>query len=218
MEFNDTRMKLTPDVDRVANAHLQRPAGVILKGQFTEVLRSPKGKIKGIQLRSDSETYAIKLPKYLRPMLVRELAPGAFVQVWAYFEEEKWRGINLLPLSECEAIALRETWQSLEVPVEDVATTTDISTAETNETAPPAKKLCVQVCRKGKCFKQGGRQIVQSLEGAIAADPSLQHISVEGVGCLKACKKGPNLKLSNSKRVISGVTPENALALITQHS
>jgi (2Fe-2S) ferredoxin len=59
---------------------------------------------------------------------------------------------------------------------------------------------------------------MQSLENEIAADPSLQHVSVEGVGCLKACKKGPNLKLSNSKKVISGVTPENAIALVAKHA
>jgi len=207
-------MKLTPDVDRVSNAALQRPTGTVLKGQFTEVWRSGKGKIKGLQLRTEAQTYTIKLPKYLRPMLVRELAPHAFIQVWAYREDEKWHGINIMPLSECEAIGLRDTWHTQEAVTDQCSEVAAVTAA-----APDApQKLCVQVCRKGKCFKQGGRQIMQSLEAAIAEDPNLQHVEVEGVGCLKACKKGPNIKLSNSKRVISGVTPENALALVTQHA
>jgi len=209
-------MKLTPDVDRVSNAALQRPTGVVLKGQFTEVWRSEKGKIKGLRLRTETQTYTIKLPKYLRPMLVRELAPHAFVQVWACHEDDQWRGINIMPLSDCEAIALRDAWQLQE----------SVSVTEPPAEVAPAvgaapgssQKLCVKVCRKGKCFKQGGRQIMQSLEAAIAEDSNLQHIDVEGVGCLKACKKGPNIQLSHSKRVISGVTPENALALVAKHA
>jgi len=212
-------MKRTPDLDRVASAQLQRPQGVVLKGQFAEILRSPKGKVKGVHLQTETETYAVKLPKYLRPVLVRELTPGDFVQVWAYLEDEQWRGINILPLSEPEQIALPECWQSRQSAPEEVAaapTTTAPASPVAAASAP--KPLCVQVCRKGKCFKQGGRQIMQSLETAIAADPKLQHVSVEGVGCLKACKKGPNLRLSHSKKVVSGVTPDNAIAVVNKYA
>lgn len=204
-------MKRTPDIDHIRPAELQRPQGVVLKGQFTEVWRSDKGKIKGLHLRTESDTYPIKLPKYLRPMLVRELAPHAFVQVWAYHDDEKWRGINIMPLSECEAIALRDTWQSQPAASDCLAATATVTVEETPQ------KLCVKVCSKGKCFKQGGRQVMKSLEAAIAEDPSLQHVTVEGVGCLKACKKGPNIKLSNFKKVISGVTPDNVVTLVHQH-
>lgn len=196
------------DIDYVANAGLQRPQGQVLKGQFWEVWRSEKGKIKGIVLRTAEQHYSIKLPKYLRPVLVRELAPHAFVQVWAYPDEGQWRGINIMPLSEPEAIALREAWADVaNEPIEVHPTTRPVA----------QKPLCVQVCRKGKCFKRGGKQVLQALESEIAANPDLCHIEVEGVGCMKACKKGPNIKLSNSSKVINGVTPENALDLVTQH-
>lgn len=208
-------MKRTPDIDRISQAELQRPQGVVLKGQFTEVWRSSKGKIKGLQLRTERQTYRIKLPKYLRPMLVRELAPHAFVQVWAHQDEDIWRGINIMPLSDCEAIALRDAWDA-QPEEDDPSTATATMTLEASPQTP--QKLCVKVCRKGKCFKQGGRQVMQSLEAAIADDPHLQHISVEAVGCMSACKKGPNIKLSNSKKIISGVTPDNVVDLVTQHA
>ncbi len=215
-------MKRTPDLDRIASAQLQRPPGVVLKGQFIDVLRSQKGKIKGVHLQTETETYAIKLPKYLRPVLVRELTLGDFVQVWAYCEEDQWRGINILPLSEPEQVAIRELWQARSISPEAVALSDASLTPPATVTAEPAaaspRPVCVQVCRKGKCFKQGGRKIMQSLETAIAADPNLQHVSVEGVGCLKACKKGPNLKFSHSKKVINGVTPDNAIALVNKYA
>ena len=195
----------TSGIDWVTQAELQRPEGTVLKGQFVDVLRSKKGKLKGITLRTPVQEYAIKLPKYLRPVVVRELAPHAFVQVWAYREEDKWRGINILPLAEAEAIALRNLWQELPPPTPP-------------EPVASRPQLCVKVCSKGKCFKRGGRQILQTLRAEVAADPNLSHVSVKGVGCMSACKQGPNLQLSTSKKVISGVTSANALPLIAKHS
>ena len=200
-------MKPTHDINIVSDANLKRPQGEVLKGQFVDVLRSEKGKLKGIVLRTADQTYNIKLPKYLRPILVRELAPHAFVQVWAYPDENRWRGINIMPLEEPEAIALRDAWGNFDSPVD----------VPSKASSRRQKTLCVQVCRKGKCFKQGGKQIMQALEAEIAANPELHHISVEGVGCMKACKKGPNIKLSNSKRVISGVTPATVLSRVIQN-
>lgn len=204
-------MKTTQDINIVADADLRRPRGEVLKGQFVEVLRSEKGKLKGIVLRTADNTYDIKLPKYLRPVLVRELAPHAFVQVWAYPDENRWRGINIMPLEECEAIALRDIFHR-----DETSATNFPPIEKSSDKTEPPKKMCVQVCRKGKCFKQGGRRILETLQAEVAENPGLQHISVEGVGCMKACKKGPNLKLANSKKVISGVTPETALSLISQ--
>ncbi|MEM1369782.1 MAG: (2Fe-2S) ferredoxin domain-containing protein [Cyanobacteria bacterium P01_H01_bin.15] len=202
-----------PSAERIANAQFQRPTGVVLKGQFTEVLRSPKGKIKGLQLRTATDTYAIKLPKYLRPMLVRELTLLDFVEVWAYPDEEKWRGINVAPLPEREASALRAAWE-----VAGIAPAIAPDSDHASPANAPLPPLRVQVCRKGKCAKRGGQEIIRALETAIAADPQLRNVSVVGVGCMKACKKGPNIKLSNSSKVIGGVTPSDALTIIQRHA
>ncbi|HEY9889282.1 MAG TPA: (2Fe-2S) ferredoxin domain-containing protein [Candidatus Obscuribacterales bacterium] len=193
---------MTPnqDLDRIATADLQRPPGTVLKGQFVEVWRSDKGKIKGMIVQTTTQTCTIKLPKYLRPMLVRELLPQDYVQVWAYPDEGRWRGVNVMPLPEPEVRALQGAIAAPPV------------------TPPPATatQVCVQVCRKGKCYKQGGAHILQTLQAEVATNPDLSHVTVEGVGCMKACKHGPNLKLSPSGRVISGVTAPSALALIQQ--
>ncbi|MDB9526564.1 (2Fe-2S) ferredoxin domain-containing protein [Oscillatoria sp. CS-180] len=199
-------MKSNYEIDLVSKAELGRPRGVVLKGQFVEVLRSEKGKIKGLVVRTDRQDYAIKLPKYLRPVLVCELSPSAFVQVWAYQDEDKWRGINIMPLVDTEAAALREAWADRPQPKPEA------------ETLESPRSLCVQVCTKGKCFKQGGKQILQTLQSAADTNPDLQHVSVKGVGCMKACKKGPNIRLSSSNKVVNGVTPERALSLISKNS
>ncbi len=178
-----------------AVADVAAPTGQVIKGQYAGVYRSDKGKIKGLMLQAGAEEYSIKLPKYLRPMLVRELAPGDFVQVWAYPEDNLWRAINVLPLPDGEVETLQQQWGNI------------VATAAR---AQP-KRLCIEVCSKGKCFKQGGRQIYNDLQAAVDSDPELSHVSVKATGCMKACKHGPNLRLP-SGQMIHRATPANALA------
>lgn len=178
-----------------AIAHVAAPTGQVLKGLYAGAYLSDKGKIKGLRLQADAEEYAIKLPKYLRPMLVRELAPGDFVQVWAYLEDDRWRAVNVLPLPDCEAKTLQQQWGNV-APV--------IAAAQ-------PKRLCFEVCSKGKCFKQGGKQIYNELQEAVDSDPELAHVSVKATGCMKACKHGPNLRLPNGQ-MLHRATPAEALA------
>ncbi|MGB3203241.1 MAG: (2Fe-2S) ferredoxin domain-containing protein [Nodosilinea sp.] len=184
----------------VPQGHAAPPTGQVLKGQYAGAYRSGKGKIKGLLLQAGETEYTIKLPKYLRPMLVRELTPGEFVQVWAYAEEDRWRAINILPLPGCEAEALRQQWEAFSPP----------------PSAPikaQPKRLCIEVCTKGKCYKQGGKQLHSALQDAVEADPNLSHVSIKGTGCMKACKHGPNLRLPNG-RMLHGATPTQALSHI----
>ncbi|MGB3137867.1 MAG: (2Fe-2S) ferredoxin domain-containing protein [Nodosilinea sp.] len=171
------------------------PAGQVLKGQYAGVYRSSKGKIKGMLLQAGEDKWTIKLPKYLRPMLVRELTSGEFVQVWAYPEADRWRAINVLPLPENEVETLKQQW----------------STTPAAKAQPKQKRLCIEVCTKGKCYKRGGRQLHSELQDAVEASPDLGHVAIKGTGCMNACKHGPNLRLPNG-RMLHQATLDKALA------
>ncbi|MBW4460870.1 MAG: NAD(P)H-dependent oxidoreductase subunit E [Nodosilinea sp. WJT8-NPBG4] len=179
------------------DAGVAAPTGQVLKGQYSGAYRSDKGKIKGLLLQAGEAKFTVKLPKYLRPMLVRELAPGDFVQVWAYPEDDRWRAINVLPLPKCEAEMLRQQWGDL-APVPKLAQTSQ-------------KRMCIEVCTKGKCYKQGARQVHSALQEAVDRDPALSHVAIKETGCMKACKQGPNLRLPNG-RMLHRVSPAEALA------
>ncbi|NER79131.1 MAG: (2Fe-2S) ferredoxin domain-containing protein [Leptolyngbya sp. SIO1D8] len=182
-----------------------RPQGHVLKGQYMGAFRSSKGKLKGLLLRSGTGEHKVKLPKYLRPMLVRELAPESFIQIWAYPDEDIWRAINILPLPEAEISRLQQEI-NLETP----------SKPQAQPQSSKSAGVCIQVCRKGKCFKQGSKQIWSLLQAEVEANPALQHVSIEATGCMKACKKGPNLRILPSGRMVNHVHPTNALAFLSQ--
>jgi NADH:ubiquinone oxidoreductase subunit E len=174
-------------------------------------MRSAKGKIKGLILHSTEGEVAVKLPKYLRPMLVRELQPGAWVQVWAYRDDDRWRGLNLISWPETEVP------QAMKDALAESATVVGKAVEKSVDacTKPAAtKKACIQVCRKGKCFRQGGQHILQALQSEVESNPDLQHIAVEGTGCMGACKQGPNLRVMPQKKLHSRVTPDRAVALL----
>ncbi|MEY3299300.1 MAG: hypothetical protein RLZZ597_2560 [Cyanobacteriota bacterium] len=236
-------------------APVSSPQGHVLRGRYGELLRSSKGKIKGLILHAAEGEVAIKLPKYLRPMLVRELQPGAWVQVWASREDDRWRGMNLIPWPETEVPqALKDALvQSATVTGQEVVgqavvgkhvdalpsltqVQDDLPSQESqlstkhesqkygsptygspklsSKQSATTKPACIQVCRKGKCFRQGGQRILQAIQSEVEANPDLQHITVEGTGCMGACKQGPNLRVMPQKKMHSRVTPDRAIALL----
>lgn len=171
----------------------------ILRGQFVDVLRSNKGKLKGLQLRSGDQDYQIKLAKYLRPMLVRELTLGMGVQVWAHFDGEVWRGFNVIPLAEAQP-ALSHQPQPFVSPQ-----------------LVKAAAVRIKVCGKGKCFKRGSKSLLKLLQSEVEANPNLQHVSIETSGCMKACKHGPNLQVLPHKKCLNQVDEATALSLLSEY-
>lgn len=177
--------------------------GQVLKGQYVGAYRSSKGKIKGLLLQTGPTEHTVKLPKYLRPLLVRELEPGDFIQVWAYPEGDQWRSVNILPLPEVEIAALKTQGEILPQPV------------QTTVMPPTATEpVCIEVCSKGKCCKQGSRHIWSLLQAEVEANPNLKHVSIKATGCMKACKHGPNLRVQPRGKLLSRVTPDQALAVL----
>lgn len=173
----------------------------VLEGQWVGELRSDKGKLKGIRLLTSSGEFAIKLPKYLRPMLVRSLQPGSFLRVWVSPKKDIWEALNLIPLLP----GMDTDWQP----------PTPTPAAE----ATPARRAlaCLQICRKGSCYKHGSGEVYRAAEAAIAADPALDHVRLEPTGCLKACKQGPAVKLAGTGKVLTRMTPQKMAALLAEH-
>ncbi|MGF1570886.1 MAG: (2Fe-2S) ferredoxin domain-containing protein [Nodosilinea sp.] len=199
-------------MSKLSASDLHSPAstsarGQVLKGQYVAPFRSQKGKLKGLILKHAGGEQAVKLPKYLRPMLVTELKPGCFLEVVAYLDENIWQAIDLRPW------AADPNYETLAPPGNQTSSTA--ACAELSP-RPTASKLCIQVCRKGKCFKQGGQQIWSVLQAEVDQDPNLGHITIEATGCMSACKHGPNLRLKPKGKMLNRATPERALALLAE--
>lgn len=188
----------------------QSASGTLLQGKYVHPWRSPKGKLKGLVLQTPQGTVVVKLPKYLRPMLVRELMPETWWQVWAQPEDDHWEAVNLLPLA---AAAIPDLAAALAAAPSPAAN--GIGTeAAVRPAAPPTLRL--QICQKGKCCKQGSRDLTRWLQAEVAHSPAFRHVVVEPTGCLKACKHGPNVCVKPGSRMVHHADRAAILALLTQ--
>ena len=169
------------------------------EGRFLGFLPDKDGQLKYLRWQAGSEVFAGKIPKLLRSELYRTLKPGDTVQILGEREID--------PLKE------REKWVLYRVvPVQ-------ASPEASSPMSPPGseegRKGVVLVCQKSDCCRRGAMAVMQALQAHLAAYP--ETIRVQGVGCMKDCKRGPNVVFMPDKARYSGVSPQGIPALLERH-
>jgi len=77
-----------------------------------------------------------------------------------------------------------------------------------------SKPFKLQFCTKCSCRKRGSLELLEGLTAQIK-DQGYQHqIQIESVGCLKLCKKAPNVCLFPSGKRISLTDLKDIAALL----
>jgi (2Fe-2S) ferredoxin len=93
-----------------------------------------------------------------------------------------------------------------------------LSSQETPEAIPaPAKKATVLICQKSDCWKNGGARVCQMLESSLEEKGLREAVNIKLTGCLKQCKKGPNVVVMPDKKHYNQVAPQDVPALIERH-
>lgn len=142
------------------------PAPGAMEAVFVGFWRKKGKKIRGLHLQGRHGKCRLRLPKALRGALEAELLTGMMVRVWV---DHKRRAGLVLPLSP------RPTGE----------------VAGCNPTACKASKILV--CNSKSCCRRGGgERLLAAIEQAVEGR---QDVRVEKCGCLKACGKGPNIKI-----------------------
>lgn len=165
----------------------------VLLGRYLGLTLSSKGKPKSLKLATSQGEQVIKLPKYVGYALRQEVEPGAWVRVWVQPKGDSLRAILVVPLSPKEIMVPPES------PVP----------------ASPVGKI--QVCKKGSCAKRGSQEVWQTLKTALQQDSCGSEVVLEGTSCLKACKKGPNIRLWPDQVQYNQVQPSQIPAILQQH-
>lgn len=136
-----------------------------LRGEFCGFIRTLLGK-KRMVLRVGQEEHFLKVEKELRHRLKGTLAPGSEILV--------------------SGPAVDADGQPL---VKRVVSEVQLITAN----GPVACALCpIRVCTKKTCWRHGGQELWQALEGTLTRRRLTGTVQLEGVHCLDHCKRGPN--------------------------
>jgi (2Fe-2S) ferredoxin len=208
-----------------------------LEGEILSLIIEDGYKLKYLRISSDRKVeYLVKLSKELRSFLAPVLTPGLRVQVAGEKELNLKNGkiklkASSLTLARGHNDRSPEHLDSTSVPAGVMTSVgealeddraigkTEVSSARAAQTVKAAAKTQTKilVCQKSDCQKRGGAAVCKALENALNARGLEEQVTVQGTGCLKQCKAGPNIVVMPDKTRYSRIKPAEVPAIVDKH-
>ncbi|NJK65392.1 MAG: (2Fe-2S) ferredoxin domain-containing protein [Microcoleus sp. CSU_2_2] len=201
-----------------------------LEGEILNLIIEDGYKLKYLRISSDRGIeFLVKLCKELRESLAPVLTPGLRVQVAGEKELNLKNGkLKLkaysLKLSVSNNSLTPKQLDPTNTPVAILTSDRPIENSKINSrttsktaTAPAKTKTKILVCQKSDCQKRGGAAVCKALENALNSRGLEGQVTVQGTGCLKQCKAGPNIVLMPDKTRYSRIKPAEIPAIVDKH-
>ena len=201
-----------------------------LEGEILSLVIEDGCQLKYLRISTARKVeYLVKLRKELRSFLGPVLTPGLRVKVAGERELNLKNGkIKLkarsLTLAGGNNDRLPEQQDFTSVPGEFV--TSDSAIGKTEFSPPEADRTVkdraktqtkILVCQKSDCQKRGAAAVCKALENALNSRGLAEQVTVQGTGCLKQCKAGPNIVVMPDKTRYSRIAPAEVPAIIDKH-
>ncbi len=158
------------------------------RGEFVGFIRDESGKRRMLLRTGEQEELCFKLPGELRKRFADLLLPGRVVVVSGVEQHNKVGGWIRRVISKLEFLGAPEPAANAHRPI--------------------------RVCAKKNCWKQGGKELWQTLEQKLETAGLTDVIKLKAVGCLDHCKRAPNLACGHTH--LERCTPEMVDKLIRQ--
>ena len=179
-----------------------------LEGEILSLIIEDGYKLKYLRISCDRGIeFLVKLCKELRASLSSVLTPGLRVQIAGEKEHNLKNGKIKL-----KAYSLKLSGSNnpgLKQPDRTKPPQTTKSPAQT--------KGKILVCQKSDCQKRGGAAVCKALEDALNSRGLAGQVTVQGTGCLKQCKAGPNIVVMPDKTRYSRIKPAQIPAILDKH-
>ena len=196
-----------------------------LEGEILSLIIEDGYKLKYLRISNDRKVeYLVKLSKELRLFLAPVLTPGLRVQVAGEKELNLKNGKIKLKARSLTLARSPEQLDSTSVPAavlmcERAIEKSEVSSPTAAQTVKAAAKnqTKILVCQKSDCQKRGGAAVCKALENALNSRGLEGQVTVQGTGCLKQCKAGPNMVLMPDKTRYSRIKPAEIPAIIDKH-
>jgi len=175
-------------------------------GQLLGFVIKEGDKIKYLRVTVNNQEYWIKPAKEIRYNLNPHITPGCWIQISGTRKFDLKKGKLKLKADVVELANIPQFSQNI---VNDPP----LQTAKLNN----SKKPCILVCQKSTCWQRGGREICQKLEQNLSELGLKEKVQIKTTGCLKQCKKGPNVIMMPDKTHYSYVQPQQIPKLLEKH-
>ena len=178
-------------------------------GTLVEILIKKDNQVKYLKLVTEQQEYRLKVAKEIRANLAQIVSLGANLIVEGIKKQNLKTGKVKFKANRVELVSSREDHKG-KIVISDFS-------PRYHQPEPVKSKAKVLVCKKSSCWKRGGKAVCQAIE-TLCRDRGLEeHIQVKTTGCLKQCKKGPNLVMMPDKARYSQVKTKQIPALVEKH-
>ena len=178
-------------------------------GQLQDVTIKSDGRVKYIVLSSDREDYSIKVAKDQPKKLGKKLQIGCKLKVKGMLKHNPKKNVSEY---KAYAIELLSPAKIEELPKIQVATTKSTKSKKSKKT-----KAKVLICQKNNCWKKGGQAVYQELKSELEKRGIAEEVEIKTTGCLKKCKKAPNMVMLPDKEHYVRVKPKQVSNLVEKH-
>jgi len=180
-----------------------------LKGKLAKIYRQ-KDQIKYIKLTAGNRNYRIKITKKLRAQIAG-ISCGSQLELKGKSKQKRKQGtvkykaqvITLIPQEKRKNTDIKEETVSL-IPIFDTL-------------SQSKAKGKVLICQKSNCWKKGGRKVYEALESVLSDRNLTKQIPIKKTGCLKKCKRAPNLVMLPDKVHYTKVKPKQVESFVQKH-
>jgi (2Fe-2S) ferredoxin len=186
-----------------------------LVGQLKDIFIKSNDRVKYLKLATNEREYLIKVSKQIRANLSQILKPGFQVQIQGQRQQSWKNGKVKYRADVVEILANQEVASRFEREVSTLEKQNEQIISSTKPSAKPKAK--VLVCQKSTCWKRGGKEVCELLEASIRDRGLTTQVQIQPTGCLKQCKKGPNIVMMPDKACYSKVQPQQVPSLLEKH-
>jgi (2Fe-2S) ferredoxin len=156
-----------------------------LEGEFLGVCAIDGYKLKYLRLRTAERDVIIKVPKELRAELVYKLAIGEILRCEGIQKDWKLKASAIEKIERVASCADRCSARLAQFSA---------GAAEPTIASPATdSKVKILICQKSHCRDNGGKEVYSALVEQLNSHDLNDSVTLKSTGCLKCCKKAPNL-------------------------
>lgn len=184
-----------------------------LVGQLVDIIIKSDNRVKYLKLATDRREYWIKVSKQVGYNLSQILKLGCKIQIQGEYKQS-WKNGKVKYKAQSVTLVDRQKQESSIISKLAVDSLNQLPEKVTSSAKPKAKVL---VCKKSTCWNRGGKAVCELLEEGLRDRGLTNQVQIKTTGCLKQCKKGPNLVMMPDKTCYSKVQPKQVPLLIDKH-
>ena len=179
-------------------------------GELQDITVKSDGRVKNLILFTEGEYYSIKVAKDQPKKLGKSLKVGCKLKVKGMLKRNPKKNISEYKAYEIELL----TPAKVEADIRQVKT----DATKLNKPGKSKKnKAKVLICKKNNCWKKGGQSVYQELKSELEKRGISEEVDIKTTGCLKKCKKAPNMIMLPDKEHYVKVKAKQVSNIVEKH-